>query len=191
MKGIYRILALAVFTLLALSLATPSRAAADPEFYIRTDRASYVPGDTGVLFITIRNAGDQAFTIKNITINYPWMFFINDHWEGNVTIPNINQAIASGGAVYNTQQTFTIPTDGRAYRFSSGTVRVGTDIGGGGGGSYRSSSFTVAMSAPTYTPLEIGTSIFSIILIGIMAIATVLLFMVNQALRRTRPPTTH
>lgn len=187
MKGKYRILALTAFTILAISLALPVRAAATPVFYLRTDRASYSPGDYGQLVITIRNEGDQAFTIKNMTVNWPWMSYLNDHWDGNVTINNISQALASGAA-YNTQQSFTIPTDGRAYRYSSGTLRIGTDIGGGGG-SYRTSTFSVAMNAPTYTPFEIGTSIFSIVLIGIMAVATALLFMVNQALR-TRPRTT-
>ena len=186
MKRTIRTLAITTFALLALSLASPAHAGAQPVFYIRTDRASYSPGDTGQLLITVRNEGDQALTIKNLTINYPWTSFINDHWDGNITITITPQAIAAGQA-YNTQQSFTIPTDGRAYRFTTtGTVKVGTDIGGGGG-TYRSSSFSIAMNAPTYTPLELSTSLFSIILIGILAVATFLLFMVNQALRRTRP----
>jgi len=183
MNGITRLLAITAFALLAINLATPVQAGPEPEFYIRTNKASYTPGDTGQLLITIRNEGDQAFTVRNITVNFPWVSFINDHWEGNVTVASINEAIAGGGS-YNTQQSFTVPTDGRAYQSTTGTVKVGTDLGSSG--SYRTNSFRVTMSAPTYTPVEVSTSLFSIILIGIMGIATVLLFTLNQALRRTR-----
>ncbi len=189
MKRAHSILAIATFTILAISLANSAHAAAQPVFYVRTDRASYSPGDSGQLLVTIRNEGDQALTIKNMTINFPWMSYLNDHWEGNLTIVLTPQALAAGQS-YNTQQSFTVPTDGRAYVFSSGTFRIGTDIGGGGG-TYRSTSFSIRMNAPTYTPLELSTSLFSIVLIGIMAIATFLLFMVNQALRRTRPTAAH
>ncbi len=183
---------LTAFTILALSLTNLAYAAPSPAFYIRTDRASYVPGDSGQLLITIRNEGDQAMTIKNITVNWPWMMFLNDHWDGNMTTNNINQALAAGQA-YNTSPSFTIPTDGRAYRFSSGTIRVGTDTGGSGG-SYRSSSFSITMNAPTYTPVELSTSLFSILVVGILAVATFLLFTVSIALKKLRTPnlaTTH
>lgn len=183
MKRTFELFAITAIALLMVSIAGSAYAQPDPEFYIRTNKASYTPGDTGQLLITIRNEGDQAFTVRNITVNFPWMSFIIDHWEGNVTVSGINQAIA-GGAAYNTQQSFTVPADGRAYQSSSGTVRVGTDMGTNG--LYRSSSFRIQMSAPTYTPFEVSTSLFSIILIGIMGIATVLLFTLNQAFRRTK-----
>ncbi len=89
MKGKYRILILTTFAVLALSLASPAHAAGSPTFYLRTDKPAYVPGDTGSLVITIRNEGDQAFTVKNMTISYPWLSYLNDHWDGNVTINNI------------------------------------------------------------------------------------------------------
>src|SRR5712692_7655890 len=192
MKRINRAVMLTAFTILALSLTNLAHAGPQPAFYIRTNQASYVPGDSGQLFITIHNEGDQAMTVKNITINWPWMMFLNDHWDGNMTINNINQAIAAGQA-YNTSPGFTTPTDGRAYRFSSGTVKVGTDIGGTGG-SYRSSSFSITMNAPTYTPVELSTSLFSILVVGILAVATFLLFTVSIALKKLRAPnltTTH
>ncbi len=186
MNRLTRIVTLAAFTLLALSMTNLAHAGASPAFYIRSDKASYVPGDTGALLITIRNEGDQAFTIKNVTISFPWMSFVNDHWDGNVTVANINLAFATGQP-YNTQQSFTVPSDGRAYRSSSGTVKLGTDIGGNGG-SYRSSTFYITMNAPTYTPIEVSTQLFSIIIVGILAVATLLLFLVNSALRRSKTP---
>ncbi len=186
MNGKLRIIPIAALALLALSLASPANAAPSPAFYLRSDRASYIPGDSGSLQITIRNEGDQAFTVRNITITWPWFSFLNDHWEGNMTINGINTALATGQA-YNTAQSFTVPGDGRAYRSDIGTMKVGTDIGGNGG-SFRSSSFTIYVNIPTYTPVEVNTSIFSILIVGILGIATVLLFLVHQGLRRTKNP---
>ena len=187
MNGKLRIVPIAAFALLALSLTNPANAASSPAFYLRSDRASYIPGDPGSLQITIRNEGDQAFTVRNITITWPWFSFLNDHWEGNMTINSINTALATGQA-YNTAQSFSVPNDGRAYRSNTGTMKVGTDIGGNGG-SYRSSSFTIYVNIPTYTPVEVNTSIFSILIVGILGVATVLLFLVNQGLRRPKTAT--
>ncbi len=188
MKRINRVITLTAFTLLALSLTSLAHASPSPTFYLRTDKASYTPGDSGSLLITVLNLGDQAFTVKNLTIDWPWMMFINDHWDGNMTISNINLPFAANQA-YNTAQGFTIPSDGRAYQLRTGTIKMGTDIGGGGG-SYRSTSFYITMTPPTYTPLEVNTQLFSIILVGILATATVLLFLINMALQKPRSATT-
>ncbi len=189
MKSKYGLIALTAFAMLSLSLAFPAHAFSNPAFYLRTDKASYSPGDSGSLQITLRNQGDTSFTVKNMSISYPWMAYINDHWDGNVSINNINVPLASGGGTWNSQQSFTIPGDGRAYRFGQGALRVGTDIGGGGG-SYIQSSFYITMNAPTYTPLEVSTSLFSILTIAILGVATVLLFTVTTALKRLKVPTT-
>src|SRR6266705_204689 len=125
-------LTLLAISILAGIMLTPSHASFIVNTYARTDRASYVPGDSGTLLITIRNSGTQAFTVKNISITYPWKAFITDHWDGNFTTTGITQALAAG-QTYNTQYTFTVPTDGRASNIFGGTIsiQVGTDIGGG------------------------------------------------------------
>ncbi len=187
MNGKLRLIPVAALALLALSLVSLANASPEPAYYLRSDRASYIPGDSGSLQITIRNQGDQAFTVRNFTITWPWFSFVNDHWDGNMTVNNINTALATGQA-YNTAQSFTVPNDGRAYNSRSGTLKVGTDIGGNGG-SFETSSFTIFVNIPTYTPVEVSTSIFSILLVGILGVATVLLFLVHQSLRRTRNPT--
>src|SRR6266852_6094698 len=144
MKSKYGLIALTAFAMLSLSLAFPAHASSNPTFYLRTDKASYSPGDSGSLQITLRNLGDTSFTVKNISISYPWMSYLNDHWDGNVSINGINTPLASNTGIWNSQQSFTTPSDGRAYRFGQGTLRVGTDIGGGGG-SYITSYFYVTM----------------------------------------------
>lgn len=188
MKSKYGVIALAAFAILSLSLANSAHGFSNPTFYLRTDKASYSPGDSGSLQITLRNQGDTSFTVKNISISYPWMAYINDHWDGNVSINGIGTPLASNGGTWNSQQSFTIPSDGRAYRFGQGTLRVGTDIGGGGG-SYITSLFYIQMNAPTYTPVEVSTSLFAILTIAILGVATVLLFTVATALRKLNLPT--
>ncbi len=169
-------LTLLAISILAAVMLTPSHASFVVNIYARTDRASYVPGDTGTLFITVRNSGTQAFTVKNISITYPWKAFITDHWDGNTTITGITQALAAG-QTYNTQYTFTVPTDGRASNVFGGTIsiQVGTDIAGG---SYSSGEATIAYAIATYQPLSLTSSVLPIIEIVLLGIAVVMLALV-------------
>jgi len=169
-------LTLLAISILAGIMLTPSHASFVVNTYARTDRASYVPGDSGTLLITIRNSGTQAFTVKNISITYPWKAFITDHWDGNFTTAGITQALAAG-QTYNTQYTFTVPTDGRASNVFGGTIsiQVGTDIAGG---SYSSGSATIAYALPTYQPLSLTSSILPVVEIVLLGIAVVMLALV-------------
>jgi hypothetical protein len=173
-------LTLLAISVLAAMMLTPSHASFIINTYARTDRTGYVPGDSGTLFITVRNSGTQAFTVKNISITYPWKAFITDHWDGNITNVITPQALAAG-QTYNTQYTFTVPTDGRASSIFGGTIsiQVGTDIAGG---TYDSSSATIAMALPTYQPLSLASSVLPIIEIVLLGIAVVMLAMVSMGI---------
>ena len=175
-------LTLLAISILAAVMLTPSHASFVVNIYARTDRSSYVPGDTGTLFITVRNSGTQAFTVKNISITYPWKAFITDHWDGNTTITGITQALAAG-QTYNTQYTFTVPTDGRASNIFGGTIslEVGTDIGGG---SFSAGSATIAYAVATYQPLSLTSSVLPIIEIVLLGIAVFMLALVYMGLNK-------
>ncbi len=86
-------LTLIAISILAGIMLAPTHASISVNVYARTDRSSYVPGDTGTLFITIRNDGTQSFAVRNISITYPWKAFITDHWDGNST--NIISPVAA------------------------------------------------------------------------------------------------
>src|SRR5437867_5115711 len=106
------LLAIGIFGLAAV---TPGHAALPGlAVYAHTDRASYSPGDTGTLFLTVRNEGTSQFTVKNVTVTYPWKAFITDHWEGNFTAVITTPQTLATGQTYNNQYPFTVPTDGRA-----------------------------------------------------------------------------
>jgi hypothetical protein len=88
----------------------------------------YNPGETGTLYITVRNdLPDTDVIIKNITIVYDmWHTYVKDHWEGNQSFTNINQICTMNGGVYYKEVTFTVPTDGRAVT-ATATITVTLD----------------------------------------------------------------
>lgn len=170
--------------MLTLALITNAHAGPAPVFYIRPDKPSYLPGESGTLSITIRNQGDQAFTVKNMTIQYSWMSFINDHWEGNETVRNITAPLAAGQA-YNTQRGFTVPSDGRAQT-GFALIQIGTDIGGGGGSLFPREPFSVSIgvASGTYEPFGGASSILHLVTIALLAVAVALLALLLVSIRR-------
>src|SRR2546422_4767909 len=172
---------LLAIAIVGLATLTPTHAALPGlNVYARTDRPSYAPGDTGTLSITVRNQGTNAFTIKNITVTYPWKFFITDHWDGNfTTVLSTAQALA-GGQTYNTQYTFTVPTDGRASNNNfGGTITIGIGTAEPSpGGAIPTGSASIQYSLATYQPLSLATSVLPIVEIVLLGIAVVMLALV-------------
>ena len=171
-------------TLLAIGIiglitATPTHAALSGlAVYAHTDRTSYAPGDSGTLFITVRNQGTSAFTIKNVSVTYPWKFFITDHWDGNFTT-SITQALAEG-QTYNTQYSFAVPTDGRISSIFGGTISIsiGTAEPSQQGGTYTTGSANILYTVGTYQPLSLASSVLPIVEIVLLGIAVVMLALV-------------
>ena len=178
---------LLAISVLAAAILTPGHASISVNVYARTDRASYVPGDTGTLFITVRNQGTQSFAVKNISITYPWKAFITDHWDGNTTNVIIPAPLA-GGQTYNTQYTFTVPTDGRASNIYAPSgqlpgvimIDVGTDVGASSSssGTTYTSQATIFYAVAAYQPLSLSNSVLPIIEIVLLGIAVVMLALV-------------
>jgi hypothetical protein len=149
-----------------------------------TDKSSYAPGDSGTLYITIRNTGTQSFTVRNVSIDWPWMAFITNHWDGNLTSLNINQAVGTPTGTWNTQYSFTIPTDGRAFQGSDATIFIGTDITTGPQAGIYQTGATIRTAIPTYQPLDLSTSILPIINIVLIGAAVVVLVFVYMGIRK-------
>ncbi len=182
MKMKIALIAVLAIAFVSALMISPIHASYAPSVYAWTDKPSYLPGDAGVLHITVRNQGTQAFTVKNITVAYPWKSFMVDHWDGNFTTAGINQAIATGQN-YNTQYSFTVPTDGRASVFiSSVLISIGTDIGTTG--SYVPGSATISLAAPTYQLVALTTSAFAIVTIALLAVAVGMLALVYMGIHK-------
>jgi hypothetical protein len=177
-------IALLALSILAAVMVNPIHASYSFSVYARTDKPSYVPGDSGTLYITVKNMGSQSFTIKNVTVSYPWMAFLTDHWDGNFTTNSINAAVGTPGGTWNTQYSFTVPTDSRVYQNGEqASLVVGTDIPNQGQGLFHTSA-TIAIAGATYEPLGLTTSLLPIISIVILAIAVVMLALVYLGIRK-------
>ena len=179
-------IAVLALSVLAAIMITPIHSATSYSYtvYGRTDKSSYIPGDSGILYITIKNTGDGSFTVRNVTIAYPWKAFITDHWDGNLTTTGINQAVGTPGATWNTQYSFTVPTDGRAYYGSTITLMIGTDITTGNQAGIYQTSSPIRIASAFYQPLDLATSILPIISIVLIAAAVVMLALVYMGLRK-------
>src|SRR3989442_14736208 len=166
------VLAIGILSIIVIS---PIHANYQAIAYGRTDRSGYLPGDSGTLYNTVRNEGSQALTVKNIAVDYPWMSIITDHWDGNFTATGINQAL-NQTQNYNTQYTFSLPTDGRAHS-GSASITVGTDVPNGPYQFLEASAF-ISVAGATYQPLSLTSSVLPIIEIVLLGIAVVMLALV-------------
>ncbi len=166
---------------ISIMMIAPIHANYQAVAYGRTDRSGYLPGDSGTLYITVRNTGSQALTVKNITVEYPWWAFITDHWDGNFTATGINQAL-SQNQNYNTQYTFTLPTDGRAHS-GSASITVGTDVPNGQY-QFLDASASISVAGASYQPLGLSSSILPVVSIVLLGIAVVMLAFVYMGITR-------
>jgi hypothetical protein len=179
-------IAVLALSVLATIMITPIHSATSYSYgvYGRTDKSSYIPGDSGILYLTIKNTGGGSFTVRNVTIEYPWKAFITDHWDGNFTTTGINQAVGTPGGTWNTQFSFTVPTDGRAYYGSTIAIMIGTDITNGNQQGIYTTGSPIVIALAAYQPLSLATSILPIISIVLIAAAVVMLALVYMGLRK-------
>jgi len=177
------LLAVGIF---GLAIVTPGHAALPGlAIYAHTDKSSYTPGDTGTLFLTVRNEGTNAFTIKNVTVTYPWKSFITDHWDGNFTSVITAQALAQG-QTYNNQYSFAVPTDGRASNLIGTTIliSVGTSEPSPGGGTFTLGSTRIQYTGATYQPVGLASSALPIIEIVLLGATVAMLALVFMGIRK-------
>ena len=173
-------MALVAFSIIATVLVVPIHASYTPHIYARTDKSSYLPGDSGTLFITVRNEGTQSFGVKNLTIIYPWDAFVTDHWDGNNTYTFTGVALSQGGT-WNEQYSFTVPTDGRAHT-GSVQLNMGTDIGTSG--SYYYAFPTIQVAGAAYEPFGVATSLIPIVSLVLLGLAVVMLALLYMSMRK-------
>jgi len=110
---------------LSMLLIVPSnkvmaQVSATVNVYAWVDKPQYEVGETGTLYITVRNDRTDSIEIRNVTIRFPWFAYVQDHWEGNETIKGTPvDTISSEGGHYYREVKFTVPNDGRATALSA------------------------------------------------------------------------
>lgn len=167
---------------------------------LQTDRASYVPGDSGTLTVTIINTNPNSpLEIRNVTTYFPWAGYSGSTWQGNVS-KNINPfaeltSANGGGNVYSYQTGFTVPNQfinsvgGSSYCGSNGRYGIYASclllgMGGNYAFEYQTSSVIIPVAFSTYTPLSLVSSAIPIATLAVLIALTAFMFMSWNSLRR-------
>ena len=121
-----KVFALLLIAVSALMVTTLAHAQEPPQVTVWTDKAEYVAGESGTLYIRFYNNLGGAITLKKITIVYEdWRAYRNGQWEGNLTM-DVNAAIIGKG-VFENETKFTVPTDGRSKSDCTVMLKFETD----------------------------------------------------------------
>jgi len=162
--------------------------AAPEEFYVYAwvDKLQYAPGDSGTLYITIRNDLADEVYVYNVTITYPWHAYVKDHWEGNETI-EVKTAIERDGGVRNWESTFEVPKDGKAIIDTTGIdVDVWTDELGHQG---PNNSVLISVANPPVHMALTDMNTWMTSLTVVIVICTIILaIVIFLSTRKTRAP---
>ena len=169
----------------------------------RTDRASYVPGDSGTLFVSVvNNSPTSTLEIRNLTIYFPWAQLVDGKWPSgaNVTV-NLSPWVilgsqGSGNNVYSYSTSFTIPGwfsgsifGGGGFCPSSPSTRYGSYSGciivgkTAAPPSYEGGGFGVTMAFATYTPTSLVSLWLPIATLVVLVVATAFLGLAWTSLR--------
>jgi hypothetical protein len=194
--------------LVVVAIAAVGQSAhAQPTISTQADRASYVPGDSGTLTVTLVNpSGANTLEIRNITVYFPWAQYVNGAWPSGANVSqNLNSWPILGSAQSgNNIKTFT-------FSFTIPTWYSGNPFGGSGGGQcidtlgprystsynscvivgytdnpsqYQSRSFGISMAIPTYAPVSLTSQWLPIATLVVLVVATIFLAMAYTSLRR-------
>ena len=191
-------------TMLVIGALGPT-AHAQPTTQAQTDRASYVPGDSGTLTITlVNNDPTDTVEIRNLTIYWPWAQYVNGQWPSGA---NVSQNLSpwpvlgsstSGSNIKTFTFSFSIPTWFSGSLFGSGSncpgrngPRYSTTYHGciligytATPPVYSNQGFSIAMALPTYTPTSIVSQWLPIATLVVLVVATLFLAMVWISTRR-------
>ena len=196
-----------IAALLVVAIAALGQSAhAQPNISTQPDRASYVPGDSGTLTVTLINTEtSNTIEIRNITVYFPWAQYVNGAWPSGA---NVSQNLApnwptlgsaqSGNNIKTFTFSFTIPSWFAGSIFGSGSVcpnhpatRYSTSYHGcviiaytATPPQYVGQDASIAMALPTYTPTSIVSEWLPIATLVVLVVATLFLAMAWTSLRR-------
>jgi hypothetical protein len=205
MKTRFASLVMAItLTVLAIAALQPT-AHAQPTTTAQFDRASYVPGDSGTLTVTLVNYdSSNTVEIRNLTIYWPWAQYVNGQWPSAANVSQnlspwpVLGSVSSGSNIKTFTFSFSIPSWFSGSLFGSGSncpgangPRYSTSYHGcilvgytASPPRYSNQGFSIAMALPTYTPTSIISQWLPIATLVVLAIATVLLALVWTSTRR-------
>jgi len=178
---------------------------AQPDISTQSDRASYVPGDSGALTVTLINPDNSnTIEVRNITIYFPWAQYVNGAWPSganasqNLSPWPVLGSVQSGNNIKTFTFSFTIPSWFAGSIFGSGSscpnhpgTRYSTSYRGcvivgytASPPQYQGQDVSIAMALPTYTPTSIVSQWLPIATLVVLVVATLFLAMAWTSLRR-------
>lgn len=198
-----RTVAAAIAVILLAVLAQPAHA---QQLSARYDRASYVPGDSGTLTITVvNNSPTDTVEIRNLTVYFPWAQLVDGKWPSGANVSvNLSPwktlgSSNSGSNVYTNSFGFTIPTwysgnlfggggncpgpFSARYGFYSGCIMVGITASPP---RYDNQNFGISMAIATYNPTVLTSEWIPIASLIMLGLATVFLAMTWKGLRTAK-----
>ena len=200
-----RVIAAAIVVLALAMLGRPVNAQ-QATVSAQYDRASYIPGDSGTLTITLVNNNPTAsLEVRNFTIYWPWAQLVGGKWPSGANLtdnlatpwPTVGSA-NSGNNIMTKSYGFSIPSwyggsilgsgsncsDPSGPRYDivyHGCVAIGVTSNPP---DFVVSHLSIQMSLPTYTPLSLTSQLIPIATLAVLVIATALLFLTWTSLRR-------
>lgn len=199
---------IAALLVLVAMAAVGQSAHAQPNITAQADRASYIPGDSGTLTVTVINPSAQnTLEIRNLTVYFPWAQYVNGAWPSGANasqdIPKpwpILGSSQSGNNIKTFTFSFTVPSwysgtiggfgsnpqcpDPMGPRYSTSynsCVFIGyTD----NPSQYQSHAFGISMAIPTYQPISLTSQWLPIATLVVLVVATIFLAMAYSSLRR-------
>jgi hypothetical protein len=124
---------MAIISVLLLSLSVSLisiTAGAEPHVsvYLSTNKPYYTYGESGILYVTVRNEGPGPIEVENISVIFSWFGWYHGGWDGNETLTDIEDNLVGENDTSEVFEVpFTVPAEGRpgASLGSSARVLVG------------------------------------------------------------------
>jgi len=193
------VVTVAILAVMAVAFAPSAHA---QTITTRTDQASYTPGGTGTLYITVVNpSSTDTLEIRNLTIYFPWAGFVDGKWAsgGNVSYNLAPYKVLttsgspSGGNIFTYNTQFSIPSwflsassncpgnTTTRYGIYARCLLLGTNTNGL---RYESQSFTIVMASPTYNAPNFTEMLLPLGTFVVLVVVAALLFMMWTGIKR-------
>jgi hypothetical protein len=173
--------AVMVVLLLSLSVSLISITAGaerDVSVYLSTNKPYYTYGESGKLYVTVRNELPGPIAIRNITVEFPWHGWYHGGWDGNETITDIEDNMIDENATSETFEVpFTVPAEGRAWVRNNARVEVAYDFGDES--THKGKDIYISIEAPvTQSPnltpilylMGVDTILLILVIIGLLLV---------------------
>jgi hypothetical protein len=125
-KNVTAVMAVLLLSLLVSLGSITAGAEPNVSVYLSTNKPYYTYGESGNLYVTVRNNGPGSIAIRNITVTFPWHGWYHGGWDGNITITDIEDNLVDENDTSGAFEVpFTVPAEGRPFSYFWDMVKVG------------------------------------------------------------------